>query len=80
MSLEHRDIRFLCVSPHLLMVSVSEVKLEQVRAILKIDYDGACNKQLLGYNTQFNLGKSSINKFKLKTLLSSLCILLFLPI
>lgn len=58
LSLEHSDIRFLCVSPDLIMVSVSDVMLEQVRAILKIDYDGARNKQLLGYDTQFNLGKS----------------------
>ena len=62
MSLEYSDIRFLCVSPDLIMVSVSDVMLEQVRAILKIDYDGARNKQLLGYDTQFNLGKSLLIK------------------
>ena len=40
----------------LVLVSVNPVMLEQVKEILRIDYDKARNKQVIGYDTQFNLG------------------------
>ena len=55
-SLEYQDIRLLTVAPDLIMVSITPVMLEQVRTIMKLDYDSARQKQLLGYDTQFNLG------------------------
>ena len=55
-SMEHQDIRFLAVTPDLIMVSITPFMLEQVRTILKLDYDTAEQKQMLGYDTQFNLG------------------------
>ena len=56
LSLEHQDIRFLAVAPDLIMINISPVMLEQVRAIFKLDYDKAEQKQMLCFDTQFNLG------------------------
>ena len=55
-SMECEDIRFLMTVPDLIMVSVTTEMIEQARQILKINYDKAAQKQLLGYNTQFQLG------------------------
>ena len=38
------------------MVSVTTEMIEQARQILKINYDKAAQKQLLGYDTEFQLG------------------------
>ena len=56
LSLEYEDMRFLMVSPDIVMVSITPEMLKQIREILKIDYDTASVKQLLGYDTQFQLG------------------------
>ena len=56
LSLQYEDIRFLNVAPDLIMVNISPFMLEQARAILKIDYDTARQKQQVGYDTQFKLG------------------------
>ena len=40
--------------------------LEQVRTILKIDYDTARQKQQVGYDTQFNLGDYYISWVKIR--------------
>ena len=55
-SLECEDIRFLMTVPDLVMVSITQEMLKQTREILKIDYDTAKLKQLIGYDTQFQLG------------------------
>ena len=55
-SLENEDVRFLMTIPDLVMVNISPEMLKQTRDILKIDYDKAEIKQLLGYDTQFQLG------------------------
>lgn len=44
------------MAPDLIMVNISPVMLEQVRAILKLDYDSSELKQMLGFDTQFDLG------------------------
>ena len=49
-------MRLLIVSPDIVMVSITPEMLKEVKQILKINYDTARNKQLLGYDTQFNLG------------------------
>ena len=54
--MEYEDIKLLVTVPDLILVSVNPVMLEQVREILRIDYDQARFKQLLGYDTQFGLG------------------------
>ena len=56
LSLECEDIRFLMTVPDLILVSTTPEMVEQAREILKIDYDRAVQKQLLGYDTQFQLG------------------------
>ena len=56
LSLEYEDMRLLIVSPDIVMVSITPEMLKEVKQILKINYDTARNKQLLGYDTQFNLG------------------------
>ena len=55
-SLECEDIRFLMTVPDLVMVSITQEMLKQTREILKIDYDTAKLKQLIGYDAQFQLG------------------------
>ena len=55
-SLECEDIRFLMTVPDLVMVSITQEMLKQTREILKIDYHTAKLKQLIGYDTQFQLG------------------------
>ena len=55
-SLECEDIRFLMTVPDLVMVSITQEMLKQTREILKIDYDTAKLKQLIGYDTQFQFG------------------------
>ena len=55
-SLECEDIRFLMTVPDLVMVNITTEMLKQVKEILKIDYDKATQKQLVGYDTQFRLG------------------------
>ena len=55
-SLECEDIRFLMTVPDLVMVNITTEMLKQVKEILKIDYDKATQKQLIGYDTQFQLG------------------------
>ena len=54
--LEYEDMRFLMVSPDIVMVSITPEMLKQAKEILKINYNTARNKQVLGYDTQFNLG------------------------
>ena len=49
-------MRFLMVSPDIVMVNITPEMLKQIREILKIKYDTASRKQLIGYDTQFNLG------------------------
>ena len=56
LAMEYEDIKLLVTVPDLILVSVNPVMLEQVREILRIDYDQARFKQLLGYDTQFGLG------------------------
>ena len=56
LSLEFSDIRFLATVPDLILVSANQEMLEQVKEILKLDYDKCRQKQLLSYDTQFNLG------------------------
>ena len=48
------------------MVNISPLMLEQVRTILKIDYDTARQKQQVGYDTQFNLGDYYISWVKIR--------------
>ena len=55
-SLENEDVRLLMTIPDLVMVNITPEMLKQTRDILKIDYDKASIKQLLGYDTQFQLG------------------------
>ena len=50
LSTEHEDIRFLMTAPDLVMVTSTSEMLKQTRSILKIDYDTARQKQLLGYS------------------------------
>ena len=56
MSTEYEDLRFLMLSPDLVLVNITPEMLKQIREILKINYDTAKHKQVLGYDTQFNLG------------------------
>ena len=56
LALEFPDIRFLATVPDLILVSVNPEMLDQVKQILKLDYDKSRQKQLLSYDTQFNLG------------------------
>ena len=55
-SLENEDVRFLMTVPDLVMVNITPKMLKQAREILKINYDRAEQKQLLGCDTQFQLG------------------------
>ena len=52
-SLENEDVRFLMTVPDLVMVNITPEMLKQAREILKINYDQAEQKQLIGYDTQF---------------------------
>ena len=56
LGLEYEDMRLLIVTPDIILVSITPEMLKQVREILKVDYDTARNKVLLGYDTQFDLG------------------------
>ena len=56
LAMEFSDIRFLATVPDLILVSVNQDMLDQVKEILKLDYDKCRQKQLLSYDTQFNLG------------------------
>ena len=56
LALEFPDIKFLATVPDLILVSVNPEMLDQVKQILKLDYDKSRQKQLLSYDTQFNLG------------------------
>ena len=56
LAMEFSDIRFLATVPDLILVSVNQDMLHQVKEILKLDYDKCRQKQLLSYDTQFNLG------------------------
>ena len=49
-------MRLLMVSPDLVMVSITPDMLKQAKQILKINYNTARFKQVLGYDTQFKLG------------------------
>jgi hypothetical protein len=49
-------MRLLMVSPDIVMVNITPKMLNQIREILKINYDTARQKQVIGYDTQFNLG------------------------
>ena len=55
-SLESEDVRFLMTVPDLVMVNCTKEMLNQAREILALDYDKAQFKQLVGYDTQFELG------------------------
>ena len=56
LSLEYEDMRLLIVAPDIILVSITPEMLKQVKEILKVDYDTATYKVLLGYDTQFDLG------------------------
>ena len=56
LALEYADLRLLMTVPDLVLVSMNPDMLDQVKEILRIDYDKARQKQLIGYDTQFNLG------------------------
>ena len=56
LGLEYEDMRLLVVAPDIILVSITPEMLKQVREILKINYDTARYKVLLGYDTQFDLG------------------------
>ena len=58
LSLEHVDVNFLATVPDLILVLGNPHLLDQAREILKLNYDKCSQKQLLGYDTQFNLGNN----------------------
>ena len=55
-SLENEDVRFLMTVTDLFMVNMTPEIVKQAREILRIDYDKAAQMNLLGYDTQFQLG------------------------
>ena len=56
LSLEFEDICFMATIPDLILVVGNPHMIEQAKEILALDYDKCSQKQLLGYDTQFNLG------------------------
>ena len=56
LALSYPDITFLATVPDLILVMISPEMKDQAKEIFKVDYDKSRQKQLLGYDTQFELG------------------------
>ena len=54
--MEYSDVKLLITVPDLLFLFIAPEMAEQVSQILDIDFDTSHHKQMVGWDTQFNLG------------------------
>ena len=61
LDIEYSDVRLLMTVPDLVFMYICDEMLGEVKELLRLPYDSSNHKQMVGYDTQFELGNIKVD-------------------